>query len=79
MDEKEWKKLFKKHRIKSAKYGGDDCYSWAVFRNGSPVITGISKRCVPYYMRQIVQNLEGKENHNEKGREESGKESREKE
>jgi len=54
MDEKEWNKLFKKQKITAKKYGGDDAYSWAVFKNGVPVITGISKRCVLYYKKQIA-------------------------
>ena len=30
--EENWKKLFKKHKITSKKYMGDDIYSWAVLK-----------------------------------------------
>ena len=31
-----------KYTIK--KYGGDDQYSWAVFKDGRPIMTGLSRR-----------------------------------
>jgi hypothetical protein len=33
-----------KVRIRIAKYGGDDIYSWAVFLDGHPVLTGLGHR-----------------------------------
>ena len=37
------------------KYGGDDSYSWAVFRKGcsTPVCTGCMKREAQYHAKQL--------------------------
>lgn len=48
------KKLYKKHKITAKKYMGDDVYSWAVFENGRPKMTGISKFEVNYYKKQVL-------------------------
>ncbi len=45
------KKLLK--RITARKYQGDDRYSWAVFLDGQPKMTGLSKNEVPYYKEQV--------------------------
>ncbi len=42
-----------KPKITARKYQGDDLYSWAVFVNDRPVITGLSRSEVPYYKAQI--------------------------
>ena len=42
-------------RITARKYGGDDAYSWAVFLDGRPVVTGLSRPEVAYYKKQIAQ------------------------
>lgn len=42
-----------KQRITSRKYQGDDLQSWAVFLDGRPMMTGLSKREVPYYKEQV--------------------------
>ncbi|ATS92410.1 hypothetical protein DLP05_038 [Stenotrophomonas phage vB_SmaS_DLP_5] len=36
-------------KITARKYGGNDEYSWAVFIDGRPFVTGLSKREVPHY------------------------------
>lgn len=35
-------------RITAKKYNGDDIYSWAVFLDGRPVVTGMSQREAAY-------------------------------
>jgi hypothetical protein len=35
---------------------GDDLYSWAVFLDGRPAYTGLSRREVPYY-KGLVQDI----------------------
>ena len=35
-------------RITIRKYGGNDAYSWAVFVDGRPVLTGESRRVAQY-------------------------------
>ena len=42
-----------KKRVTAKKYMGDDLYSWAVFLDGRPVMTGISKSQVKYYKKQV--------------------------
>ena len=37
-----------------SKYGGDDLYSWAVFVNNRPVVTGLSREEAQYHKRIIV-------------------------
>jgi hypothetical protein len=56
MDKKEQAKLFKKYGITARKYGGDDCYSWAVFLWGKPVYTGMGRSEVDYYKRQVLES-----------------------
>jgi len=36
------------------KYMGDDAYSWAVFANGRPVVTGLSRREASYHKQQVA-------------------------
>lgn len=43
--------------VRAKKYEGDDAYSWAVFVNNHPVVTGISSSQVPYYKEQAYQSL----------------------
>jgi hypothetical protein len=40
-------------KITTRKYLGDDRYSWAVFRDGRPVVTGLSQREARYYADQF--------------------------
>lgn len=42
-----------KHKITARKYQGDDSYSWAVFVDGRPMMTGLTKSEVPYYKGQL--------------------------
>ena len=37
-----------KSKITTKKFGGDDCYSWAVFKDDRPVMTGLSKSSAMY-------------------------------
>lgn len=36
-------------KITARKYMGDDAASWAVFIDGAPFVTGLTKSEVPYY------------------------------
>ena len=42
-----------KKRVTAKKHMGDDRYSWAVFLDGRPVITGLAKTQVKYYKGQV--------------------------
>ena len=44
---------YQKYGITARKHGGDDQASWAVFLNGSPILSGLTKREVPYYKNQV--------------------------
>lgn len=35
------------------KYMGDDIYSWAVFKNGIPILTGLSRSEAQYHRDQL--------------------------
>lgn len=39
-------------RVTARKYMGDDAASWAVFLDGRPFVTGLTKREVAYYKKQ---------------------------
>jgi hypothetical protein len=41
-------------RVTVKKYGGDDKYSWAVFIDGKPWVTGLSRSEVPYYKKNAL-------------------------
>lgn len=43
--------MSKRSRVTARKYMGDDAYSWAIFVDGVPRLTGLSKREVPYYAK----------------------------
>jgi hypothetical protein len=40
-------------RITARKFEGDDQYSWTIFLDGRPVMTGLSKREVPYCKKEV--------------------------
>ena len=44
---------YRKFGITAKKYMGDDKYSWAVFLDGAPKVTGLSKNEIKYYQDQI--------------------------
>jgi len=44
-------------RVTAKKYGGDDQYSWAVFIDGKPWVTGLSRSEVPYYKKKALAKL----------------------
>lgn len=48
-------------RVTARKHMGDDAYSWAVFVDDRPVVTGLSKREVPYWKRRLERELAEKE------------------
>lgn len=41
----------KPNRVTARKYEGDDAYSWAIFVDGRPRLTGLTRREVPYYKK----------------------------
>ena len=41
-------------KITARKYMGDDKYSWAVFVDGRPVVTGLLRSQVAYYKRLVA-------------------------
>lgn len=47
----------KKPKITARKYMGDDAYSWAVFVDGRPAVTGLSRSQVAYYKALIAKEL----------------------
>lgn len=49
------KKLSK--RVKAMKHQGDDHWSWAVFIDGIPFVTGLAKNEVPYYKGRAIDRL----------------------
>lgn len=49
--------MAKRVRVKVSKYMGDDCYSWAVFKDGYPVYTGCSMHMARYYQKQIRKEI----------------------
>jgi hypothetical protein len=44
-------------RVSARKWQGDDQYSWAVFIDGAPYISGLSRREVPFYKQQALNRL----------------------
>jgi hypothetical protein len=53
-------------RITARKYEGDDAYSWAVFIDGKPMVTGLSRREVPYYKKEAAEILAKRKNEGKK-------------
>lgn len=45
-------------RITARKYNGDDAASWAVFIDGVPFDTGLTRREVPYVKRIAQETLD---------------------
>jgi len=45
-------------RVTIRKYGGDDAYSWAVFVDGRPVMTGLNRR-VAQFERDNIRKQRG--------------------
>lgn len=43
-----------KRKITTRKYMGNDAYSWAVFADGRPIITGLSKTEAAYHKQQLT-------------------------
>lgn len=50
-----------KAHITTRKYMGDDAYSWAVFVNGLPVVTGCSRTEAAYHRKHIKAMYAAKE------------------
>lgn len=48
-------------RITARKYLGDDRASWAVFIDGRPFVTGLTRPEVPHYKRQAEKALAERE------------------
>ena len=49
--------MSKPKRVTARKYMGDDLYSWAVFIDGRPFVTGLGRSEVPYYKEQAEKQL----------------------
>lgn len=47
----------KKPKITTGKYGGDDEYSWAVFRDGTPVFCGLCRGQLSYYKQKAAEGF----------------------
>lgn len=47
-------------KVTARKYLGDDRYSWAIFVDGRPAVTGLSRREVPYHKQRIKEILREK-------------------
>lgn len=45
----------RKPKITAKKFMGDDAYSWAVFIDGRPAFTGLSRSQVAYYKKVAEQ------------------------
>ena len=43
----------KKSEYTVKRYEGDDIYSWAVFKNNKPILTGQSRREASYYLKKF--------------------------
>ena len=56
--QKELNKRFRKHKITSRKFGGDDMYSHAVFVNGNVFVAGLGRSEVSYYKRRALEECE---------------------
>lgn len=54
-------------KVKIGRYGGDDCYSWAVFKDNYPVVTGLSRREASYHKKRIIEIESKKEKDEIKG------------
>lgn len=50
-----------KTKIRMRKFGGDDRFSWAVFANGVPVVTGLTRAEASYHRRHITEMYAAKE------------------
>jgi hypothetical protein len=46
-------------RVTARKYGGDDAYSWAVFIDGRPWITGLHRSEVAHYRTKAIKKVLG--------------------
>lgn len=44
-------------KITARKYQGDDKYSWAVFVNGVPKVTGLGKSEVKYWKTRLTDEI----------------------
>lgn len=44
-------------RVKIGKYGGDDCYSYAVFVDGRPVRVGLNRMMAKSYQNEYRKKL----------------------
>lgn len=50
-----------KSKVTAGKYLGDDLYSWAVFIDGHPFVTGLKRAEVPYYKEQAIEIIRERE------------------
>lgn len=55
-----------KDKFTMKKFEGDDLYSWAIFKNGSPKLTGLSRREASYYRKKLQNESDLKNSKTEK-------------
>ena len=48
-------------RVTARKYGGDDLASWAIFVDGRPTVTGLTRREVSYWKARVERELKEKQ------------------
>ena len=53
--------MARKARITVGKFNGNDAYSWAVFVDGRPVVTGLTRREVSYHRARITELVRERE------------------
>ena len=58
---KEKTKLFKKYKITSKQWGGDDGYQHTVFINGRQFVNGLTRSEVFYYKEKALESIISKE------------------
>ena len=55
MATKEQLREFRKYKITTRRYGGNDSYSWAVFLNNVPKVTGVARKSLHYYKCLVLE------------------------
>lgn len=45
-------------KITARKWAGDDAASWAIFVDGRPIVSGLTRREVAYHKKKIAERFE---------------------
>jgi hypothetical protein len=45
------------HKIYARKFGGDDAFSWAVFLDGKPTVSGLTREDLPHYKKIVADEV----------------------